>query len=199
MRGSPNIPPMVTGRVRRRFTVDEYLQLERSAAQKSELVEGEVYAMTGATFRHSRIAANVVGAVQLRLRGKPCQPCGNDLRVLSAPSGLVTYPDVSVVCGQPVFHEPGPTDTLLNPTAIFEVLSPSTEAFDRGEKSLAYRAIPSLRHYVLLSQDRPLVEVYSRVRGEAWPCVVVQGEDAVVELAALEVTLPLRELYADLP
>ncbi|MBI5493897.1 MAG: Uma2 family endonuclease [Deltaproteobacteria bacterium] len=111
----------------------------------------------------------------------------------------MVYPDLMVICGPPRFHPPGPADTVLNPTVIVEVLSPSTEAYDRGDKFVAYRSIASLRHYVLVDGQRPTVEVFSPDASGNWCNTVFQGLQAVVELPAVGVTLPVAELHADLP
>src|SRR5258707_11211141 len=133
----------------KRYTPQEYLALERAAPFKSEYYRGEIFAMAGATRQHCRIGANLVARVDEQLRSTPCEAFGSDLRVRVLPTGLYTYPDVTVACGELEFEDRA-GDTLLNPKAIFEVLSESTEAYDRGKKFDHYRHIPSLTEYVLV-------------------------------------------------
>lgn len=189
----------MTARLHRRFTFDEYLQVERAAPDKSEFVRGEIFAMVGCTARHSKLSLNLGTALSVRLRGKPCQPFGSDLRLFVPEHGIATYPDAMVICGPLSFHAAGPADTVLNPTAIFEVLSPSTEAFDRGDKFVAYRSIASLKHYVLVEQRRPVVEVFSPDAAGSWSNRIFQGAGSNIELPALSLTLPMDELTADAP
>ncbi len=191
---------MVSVRQHRKFTLEEYLRIEREAqGNRCELIDGEILAMTGGTARHSKVAANAITSLTALLRGKPCQAFTSDLRLLVKSSGMVTYPDVLVVCGRLEFHAPGPADTVLNPTAIFEILSPSTESFDRGDKLAAYRTIPSVKHVVLVSQDAPQVELHTRQDVDSWTLTVLRGHDASLALPSLGVSFPLGELYRDLP
>ena len=127
----PTMGAMAMDREHRRFTLDEYLHLERASdGPRCEWVDGAIFAMTGGSMRHSKITVNLTVAVGSRTVGKPCQPYNGDLRILIEKHSLATYPDLSIVCGTPHCRVPGPADTLLNPTALFEVLSPSTAAFD---------------------------------------------------------------------
>ena len=141
------------------LTPEEYLARERRAETKSEYLRGEVFAMAGASRAHNLIASNAAGELRQQLRDRPCEVYPSDMRVKVSPSGLYTYPDVTVVCGEPQFED-AEVDTLLNPKVLVEVLSPSTADYDRGGKFTHYRRLPSLQEYVLISQDRPLVEHY---------------------------------------
>ena len=161
------------------YTPDEYLALERNAEFKSEYLDGRIVAMTGATVAHVTIAGNVFAELRARLRGGPCRAFVNDMRVQVGERRRYTYPDVSAVCGEPRFMD-GTLDTLTNPALIVKVLSPSTEAYDRGEKFLHYRAIESLQEYVLVAQDRVLVERFVRV-GEFWHLYTITDLDASLE------------------
>lgn len=143
------------------FTPQEYLTLERKSPTRNEYFRGEIFAMAGASREHSLIGANITREVGNQILDRPCESYSNDMRVRVDATGLYTYPDVVVVCGEPEFQD-REVDTLLNPTVIFEVLSESTEAYDRGVKFGHYRKIPSLREYVMVSQDRMLVERYTR-------------------------------------
>ena len=172
----------------------EYLDQERLATTKSEYFNGEVYALAGASPRHTAIAANVIAALHARFKGRPCTVHTGDLRVKVSPTGLYTYPDVVVVCGQPKFDD-AQKDTLLNPTLIVEVLSESTEAYDRGRKFDHYRRIESLTDYVLVSQESALIEHRSRQSANKWLVSFYMGLKTVVPLPTLDCELPMTEVY----
>jgi Uma2 family endonuclease len=132
---------------RRYFTPEEYLALERKAEYKSEYVDGEIFAMSGASEPHNVIAGNIFASLHTQFRGRPCRAYTSDMRVHVRPGKAYTYPDVVAVCGEPLFHDTY-KDMLVNPTVIVEVLSPSTEAYDRGDNSLRYRQLASIQEYV---------------------------------------------------
>lgn len=176
------------------YSPEEYLALERAAEYKSEYVDGHIYAMTGASHEHNVIAFNIAGVLRPQLLDRPCQAYVADMRVKARTARRYRYPDLAVVCGGPPEFEDGRRDTLLNPTLLIEVLSPSTEASDRGEKFADYRRIATLREYVLVSQDQPRIERYVR-QGDGWLLTVTEGLDASVNLAAIDCTLALREVY----
>ncbi len=157
-------------------------------------MNGAIVAMAGASYEHNTIAANVLTALNVRLRGKGCRAVGSDQRVHVPATGLFTYPDVTVVCGKPDFHPKDP-DTLLNPRVIVEVLSGSTEAYDRGAKFAHYRSLPSLVEYILIAQNGPLVEHFQRIESGQWLFTVYRGEGATAALPALGCELPLAEVY----
>lgn len=179
------------------LTEDEYLARERTASARSELVGGHPVAMAGASLRHNAIVRNLLVALSSRLRGRPCQPYPSDVRVHVPVTGLYAYPDVSIFC-EPVARHPKDAHTFLNPRVLCEVLSEATEAYDRGAKFSHYRAIASLETYVLVSQLEARVEWYTRGEG-GWVLHEAVGDRAVVELLDGGVTLPIAELYADLP
>lgn len=168
--------------------------MEREAEYKSEYLGGEVFAMSGGTARHSLIASQTLTALGLRLRGKPCNPYNSDLRVAVSPDGLYTYPDVSIFC-EPMEFILGTDDTATNPTAVVEVLSKNTEAYDRGRKFGHYRHVATLRHYVLVSQDSPIIECFTREEDGRWSLSEAIGLEASMPLAALAVALPLAEVF----
>lgn len=171
---------------------EEYLEIERAAESKSEYFNGEMFLMSGASREHSAIAVEVTAIVRNQLRGKPCRPFSNDTRV-KIPNRNYCYPDLTIVC-DPEWQD-DEFDTLLNPIIIFEILSPSNEAWDRGGKFREYQRISSLREYVLISQDKPLVEIYSRREG-GWLLRSVEGRDQSIPLESLEnLALPLHEVY----
>jgi Uma2 family endonuclease len=182
------------GRVERLFTPEEYLMIERNADFKSEYVCGKIYAMAGASIRHNRIAANVTGELYGQLKGKPCQAYSSDLRLKVGDTGLYTYPDVSVVCGEPNLLD-DTRDVLLNPTVIVEVLSPSTATYGRGEKAEYYRDLESLTDYVLIAQDKPWIEHYARQEGSGWFLTETTALDGEVALASIGCTLRLADVY----
>lgn len=175
------------------YTPEEYLALERNAEFKSEYLDGRIVAMTGATAVHNTITGNVHGELRTRLRGTHCRQFMGDMRVQIGGGRRYTYPDVAVVCGKPRFMD-GALDTLTNPALIVEVLSPSTEAYDRGEKFLHYRAIESLQEYVLIAQDRVLVERFVR-GGDFWTLSTLTDLDVSLELVSVDCSIPLREIY----
>ena len=177
-----------------RVSIEEYLSLEHAALEKSEYFEGEIFAMAGAKIAHCLISTNILGELRGRLKGKKCSPYGSDLRIEVSPTGLFTYPDVSVICG-PIENSVHDSDTAINPTLIVEILSDSTEAYDRGGKFAHYRTIPSFREYILISQTEPLVEVFFRRDDGIWELAPVKGLDATARLQSLQIELPLAEIY----
>lgn len=177
----------------RRHTAEEYLALERAAPCKSEFHDGQIFAMTGASREHNLISVNLAGELRRQLKGRPCEAYVNDLRVKVSASGDYCYPDVIVVCGSPQFED-DQFDTLLNPTVLIEVLSPSTEAYDRGDKFLAYRRLDSLREYLLVSQDKAHIDHYVR-EGEHWVLYDAHGLEASLHLESIDCVLELREVY----
>ncbi len=175
------------------YTPEEYLALERHAEFKSEYIDGRIVAMTGASAAHAFIAGNVHAELRARLRGGPCRAWANDMRVQIAGGGRYTYPDVVAFCGQAKFAD-GVSDTLTNPVLIVEVLSSSTEAYDRGEKFTHYRTIETLQEYVLIAQDRVMVERLVH-HGEFWMFSAFSDLEQDIELTSVGCTIPLREIY----
>ena len=178
-----------------RWTDADYLAFERASDVRHEYVDGVVYDMSGGTAAHALLTARLTAELGLQLRGKPCRPYSADLRVHDAETGAYTYPDLTIVCGELQLLDEH-RDTLLNPTVVVEVLSPSTEAYDRSRKFAHYRRIASLRDYILVSQDAPLMEVFSRREGDAWLYTPYEGLDASAEVTSIGCTVPLAEVYA---
>ncbi len=182
---------------RRLFTVAKYLAMEELARDKHEFHDGEILAMSGGTFEASRIAVNLVAVLVTRLRGSPCVPLESNMRVRIGRKLNYVYPDASIVCGPPAFD---PDDrkrtTILNPRVVFEVLSESTEAYDRGRKFSLYREVESMEEYVLLSQAEPLIETFRRHSDGNWQITVNRGIDALAPLRSVNIDLPLAEVYA---
>ena len=186
-----------------RFTVEQYLAIERSSKERHQYYDGEIYAMAGESDAHGDISVNIVGLLYAQLRGKPCRVKTTDTKVHSGPTikagetfeCLFSYPDVVVVCDEPQYLDTH-KDVLLNPTALAEVLSPATEAFDRGEKWTRYQQWnPSLKDYILVSQDKPQIEHYSKGADGKWTYELHIGLDATVRIPSIECNLKLSEVY----
>ena len=180
--------------LRRRVTAQDYLDFERRAEEKHEFAEGMIYAMSGGTREHGLVSGNVLGELRHRLRSRPCEAYGGNVRVKISAAGAYVYPDVVVACGDIQFEDAA-SDVLLNPLVVIEVLSPTTEAYDRGKKAALYRQIPSLQHYVLVAQDRVSVEMFTR-QGAQWGLVEVTHLEETVHLDAIDCDLPLAEVSA---
>jgi Uma2 family endonuclease len=176
-----------------KLTEEQYLHLERAAEFKSEFLDGVMYAMSGGSPRHAELHGNVFAELHTMLRGGKCKPYNSDLRVRVS-SRMYAYPDVSVVCGKPQLADEQ-KDVLLNPIVIFEVLSPSTELYDRGLKFQLYRSIPSLREYILVDQNKVQIEQYVRHADGAWRLHDHLGLDAELKPDSIGATLPLRLIY----
>ena len=176
------------------ITPQEYLIRERQASTKSEFYQGEIFAMGGGSANHSLIAANLVREAGNALKDKPCTVFNSDLRVQVQTTGLYTYPDATIVCGEQLFDDDH-RDTLLNPTVIVEVLSDSTEKYDRGKKSNHYRQIASLKELILIAQDRPQVERFTRQPNGDWLFHEQKELSADFELLSLGISIALSELY----
>ncbi|MBC7553681.1 MAG: Uma2 family endonuclease, partial [Taibaiella sp.] len=141
------------------FTVAEYLEMEQAAEEKHEYYKGEIFAMSGPKYQHVLVATNTLAALQQKLRGKPCRPLSSDMRIYIPKNSLFTYPDISVVCGEPEFLNNDEWN-LLNPVVIIEVLSPSTKSYDRGDKFKLYRDIPTLKEYILIEPETVGIEAF---------------------------------------
>lgn len=181
-----------------RLTPVEYLAIERKAAHKSEYFNGEMFAMAGAKYEHNRINDNLTIHLGARLQGSPCFPLSSDMRVKVSPTGLYTYPDKVIVCGPPEFEDYN-HDTLLNPQVVVEILSDSTERYDRGAKFRHYRQVPSLREYILIAQDQPVCERFVRQPDETWVLSTMTGLQSELVFSTVPVRIPLADLYAGVP
>src|SRR5687768_4534321 len=177
-----------------RVTPQEYLKLERDAEFKSEYFRGYILNMAGASPQHDIISGNVFSSLHVQLRGKPCTPYTSNMRMGVRTAEMYFYPDAAVVCGEPTFDDEW-SDTILNTTVIFEVLSKSTERFDRGEKSAAYRALPSLKELVLISQHQPTAERYTRQPDNTWLFTEVASIDGTLELPSIDCRIPMADIY----
>jgi Uma2 family endonuclease len=177
------------------LTADAYLRIERAAEWKSEYIDGEMFAMSGASPRHVLIATNLARELGNQLREGPCTTYSADLRVATDRHRHYTYPDVVVAC-EPLQYVDEHRDTITNPILIAEVLSESTEKYDRGAKFERYRAIPTFAEYLLVAQDRVHVELYTRQPNEAWVLREWNDAGATIELASLRCSLAISEIYA---
>ncbi|MBF0548971.1 MAG: Uma2 family endonuclease [Deltaproteobacteria bacterium] len=174
-------------------TPEEYLALERAAGHKSEYFNGQIFALAGAGRQHNQITVNIARELSTQFRGRECAIYVNDMRVKVSATGLYTYPDAAAVCGEPLFEDDH-LDTLLNPTVIMEVLSDSTEAYDRGGKFALYRRLPSLQEYVIIAQDQARVEHFVR-QGTQWVMSEVDDLTGTISLDSIDCRLPLQEIY----
>ena len=176
-----------------KLTEEEYLTLDRAAEFRHEFLNGEMFAMSGGSMAHSRLQTNIINALYTPLRDRGCESFTSDFRVRVS-SRMYVYPDVSVVCGQPLLADDH-KDILLNPFAIFEVLSPTTEKYDRGVKFQHYRTIESLNEYILVDQDQVRIEQYTRQDGNIWTLRDHLGLEEELTMNSIGVSLPLRRIY----
>ena len=172
----------------------EYLEIERRAEYKSEYYRGEMFAMAGASLRHAVIVGNLGGELRQRLKGKRCGAYSTDLRLQISPTGLYTYPDVMVICGD-VQYADERKDTVLNPVVIIEVLSDSTRDYDRGRKFQHYRSLASLQEYLTVEQDAIHVEHWRRQQSNQWLLSEFEKREGSVSLDSIGCTVPLAEIY----
>ncbi len=177
----------------KKWTVEEYLAFERASEEKHEYLAGEVYLMAGASENHNLIVANLIITIGIQLRNRPCRIYPSDMRVRVFNANYA-YPDVTVVCSTPEFED-AEVDTLLNPALIIEVLSPSTEQYDRSKKFQNYRTLDSLQEYILISQDAPRIERYLRQENGQWLFSDAALLESTVEITSIGCSLPLSDVY----
>jgi len=177
-----------------KLTPEEYLEFERKSEIKHEYFDGEIFAMSGAKRNHNKITTNLSGLVWQHLKSKNCENYSSDMRVFVPETGLYTYPDLVVVCGEPKFKD-DVFDTLLNPVLLIEVLSDSTEGYDRGKKFQHYRSIESLQEYVLVAQDEARIEKYVKRGDGFWFFTEAVGVESEIEFASIECRIALGEVY----
>src|SRR5712692_3888089 len=176
-------------------TPEQYLAFERAAETKHEYLDGQVYAMAGASPQHNQICFNLAGELRQQLKGRNCRGFTSDQKIRTDPADLFSYPDITLVCGEPKFHDEH-QDVMLNPTVIVEILSPATEAYDRGEKFARYRQVKSLSDYLLVSQDKPCLEHYVRQKGKKpWLYTVETEMSASIKIASIKCELKLADVY----
>lgn len=185
----------MTALLQSKLTAREYLARESRAEFKSEFFNGEMFAMAGGSPRHNFILENLSGEIFARLKGGACRAVSSDQRILVERTGLYTYPDLLIVCGR-LELDPENSHTITNPTAIIEVLSPSTEKYDRGAKFRNYQQIPSLNEYVLVAQDEAVIERFVRLADGSWGFVSFVGLEAALAFTTVPVQIPLTDVYA---
>ena len=174
-------------------TGEDYLAWEREADFKSEYLRGQIYAMSGASVEHNTISMNLSGEIHAQLKGRPCRAFVSDMKVQIDTADAYFYPDISGLCGEMEFHD-DKRDTYRNPQFVIEILSDSTESYDRGKKFLHYQMLPSLKEFVLVSQKTAVVEVY-RKDGDRWIYQLSRGNGAVLRLESVGCEVPFEEIY----
>jgi Uma2 family endonuclease len=179
---------------KKHYTLEEYFELERNSLEKYQFYRGEVFAMSGASPPHNRIVVNLIRHLANALAGGPCVVFPADQRI-KCPTALYTYADASIVCGEAQFIKQQGLETLINPKVVFEVLSPSTEPFDRGKKFDEYQSLESFQEYVLVSQDRPRVDHFVRQRDGSWRPKMIEGIENTLQLATVECELALGAIF----
>jgi Uma2 family endonuclease len=178
------------------MSIDEYLAFEREATTKHEYYRGEVFAMSGASPRHNIIFGNLFGELSYKLKGKKCRPYGSDMRVHIPENTLFTYPDVSVFCGElKTFNRED--DSVIGPVVLFEILSPSTKNYDRGEKFKLYRDIPSLKEYILIDTESIRVEAFRLNHSNHWELEEYKTLEEVLTVRSVDASLSLPDVYLD--
>ncbi|MDQ3635584.1 MAG: Uma2 family endonuclease [Acidobacteriota bacterium] len=183
------------------YTIEEYLELERKADERSEFIDGEIYSMAGETGKHGDVSANFLALVVTGLRGSDCRARTKDTKVKSGAlkkqfgKGMISYPDIVVICGEPEYHDKH-KDVVPNPTVIIEVLSESTEEFDRGVKFMRYRNFnETLTDYILVSQDEPLIEHYIKQENGDWLLKEYKDLDTTFQIISINCSLTLKDIY----
>ena len=184
-----------------RFTLEEYIEFDKNSEERWEYFDGVVVSMSGGTLAHNQISVNFLTGLRKDALAKGCQVLPADMRVKVPKALPYRYADVVVVCGPPVIETVQGLDVLVNPSLIIEILSPSTEAYNRGQKFVSYKSIDSFREYLLVAQDRPSITHYVRQSDGSWVRADIEGLDNEIELVTLSCKSSLREIYAlvDLP
>jgi len=181
----------------RSYSIAEYIRLEQQTDEKHEFVDGQIVAMAGGTLRASLIAVNLIAALHAALKGSPCRVYSSDARIRAGRTPFLTYPDISIICGLVGTDPDDPTDTTAtNPRVLIEILSPTTEMYDRGEKFSRYRRISSLEEYVLVAQGKPQVETFHKNKNGEWVLNEAVGLKATLKLKSLKIKLKFEDIYA---
>jgi Uma2 family endonuclease len=179
---------------KRKYTIEEYLQMERASTEKHEYYKGEIFAMAGASNRHNLIASNLMGELHARLKGSPCVPLGSDMRVHIPENTLFTYPDISIFCGNIDPFEKD-EDTALHPTAIIKILSPSTKRYDRSDKFQFYREILTLKEYVLVDSEKISIEIFRLNSYQRWEPEEYKATSDTISLTSVGVFIAVTDIY----
>ena len=178
------------------YSIQEYLEMEKDSLEKHEYFDGEIFAMSGAGTRHNIISVNIIMALGIALKGKGCRPYGSDMRIHIPENTLFTYPDISVICGEVKLSKQDP-ETATQPTAIIEILSPSTKNYDRGVKFMLYRAIPTLKHYILVDATSVHIEHFAINREGLWQLQEYNSLSENINILSLDIALLLDDVYEE--
>lgn len=179
---------------KKRFTVEEYLEYENTSVEKHEYYQGEIFAMSGSKLTHNIIAVNILSLLKEKLRGKSCLPFNSDQRIHIPQNTLFTYPDISIVCGD-INTKDNDEWNVLNPSVLFEVLSPSTRNYDKGEKFQLYRDIPTLKEYILIDSEKICVEAFYINNSCHWELQEHKKTGDVLPVRTVQIEIPLTEIY----
>ena len=179
-----------------RFTLEEYIEFDKNSEERYEYFDGVVVSMSGGTLAHNRIARNLTTGLTNRLGGQGCEVLPADMRIKVPKAPPYRYADLVVVCGQPIIESVQGLDVLVNPALIVEILSESTEAYDRGKKFVSYQSIGTFREYLLIAQDRPYITHYMRQSDESWLRTDIEDLDSEIKFTTLSCTLSLKEIYS---
>jgi Uma2 family endonuclease len=179
---------------KKKLTIEEYLQFENGSEQKHEFYNGEVFAMAGASPRHNKIFSNLFIALGITLKGKPCQPYGSDMRIHVPENSLFTYPDISIICGDIVSSDKD-SDSVVSPTVLIEILSPSTREYDRGSKFKLYRDIPTLREFILIDSESINIEAFRINANIHWELEEYKELSQTLAIPAVAINISLAEVY----
>jgi Uma2 family endonuclease len=177
-----------------KYTIEEYLAMERVSIEKHEYFRGEIFNMAGAGGRHNIISINIIGVLVNQLKGKTCQPFGSDMRINIPQNTLFTYPDISIVCGEIDFSD-FDEETATRPIVLIEILSPSTKNYDRGEKFKLYRDIPTLKEYILVDSESILIEAFRLNKQGHWELEEYKSLDSTLSMPIIDVQVSLAEIY----
>jgi Uma2 family endonuclease len=180
---------------KQRFTLEEYFELERTSEERWEYFNGEVFCMSGVSPNHARIQVNATTALDTKMGSRGCSIFPADMRIKVPAAAPYRYGDVSVLCDEPIFEKIGGVESLTNPVVIIEILSPSTEAYDRGDKFTYYKSIPSLREYLLVAQHRPHITHYVKEVGETWKYEELNDMTSELALPSIDSALSLSDIY----
>jgi len=176
------------------LTAEEYLYAERNAAVKNELINGRIFTMAGSSLQHNKIVSNLIGNINPFLKGKSCSVFPSDMRVNIPGTNSFTYPDLTIVCGKPELLDDH-FDNLLNPTVIIEVLSPSTESYDRGNKFFTYQRIPSLKEYILVDSTAYSIQTIVKKDDDLWQFTTISDLTSAITIQSIGQTILLPGIY----
>lgn len=177
-----------------KFSVEEYLRFEKESQEKHEFFQGEIFSMSGASNRHNLIFSNLFTGIGMQLKGKLCKPFGSDMRIYVAENTLFTYPDISIICNE-IVPAPMDDDTATQPTVLIEILSPSTRNYDSGGKFKLYRAIPTLKEYILVDAEAIGIEAFRLNHRGHWELEEYKLLSEIFTIPALDISLPMVEIY----